>query len=272
VNINIGFDPIIAQWGSFQLGWHGIFTAIAVLAAVQVAVYLGQKEGFLADTIYSVAGWGIVGGVIGARLFHVADHIPYYLVNPWLIPAVWEGGIAIYGAFIGGLVGGGIVAVRERLPVWRLLDIAAPAMLVGQAIGRLGCLSNGDAWGAAATGCKYCLTLTYQSPNDLLPDDLRGVPTQPYPLYEILCEIVLLGILYLAREPLARVPGLRFLVAAIGYAVIRFGLTFFREETVVAFGLQEAQVIALVTGAICLALLGWRLARAPQPATQAVEP
>ncbi len=46
MNITIGFDPIIVQWGSFQLGWHGIFTAIAVLVAVQVAVYLGQKKGF----------------------------------------------------------------------------------------------------------------------------------------------------------------------------------------------------------------------------------
>jgi phosphatidylglycerol---prolipoprotein diacylglyceryl transferase len=272
VNINIGFDPIIAQWGSFQLGWHGIFTAIAVLVAVQLAVYVGEKEGFDSDTTYSVAGWGIVGGVVGARLFHVADHVPYYLANPLLIPAVWEGGIAIYGAFIGGLVGGGIAAYRAHLPIWRLLDVAAPAMVVGQAIGRLGCLSNGDAWGAAAAGCQYCLTLTYLHPNDLLPSDLRGVPTQPYPLYEILLEIVLLGVLWLLREPLARVPGLRFLVAAIGYAAIRFGLTFFREETLVAFGLQEAQLIALVTGAVCLVLLAWRLARAPQPATQAVEP
>jgi phosphatidylglycerol:prolipoprotein diacylglycerol transferase len=80
----------------------------------------------------------VVGGIVGARLFHVADHLPYYLANPLLIPAVWEGGIAIYGAFLGGLIGGVVAARRARLPIWRLLDVAAPAMLVGQAIGRLG--------------------------------------------------------------------------------------------------------------------------------------
>jgi len=88
--------------------------------------------------IYGVAGWGVAGGIVGARLFHVADHLSFYLANPLLIPQVWEGGIAIYGAFLGGLVGGSIAAYRARLPIWRLLDVAIPGMLVGQAIGRFG--------------------------------------------------------------------------------------------------------------------------------------
>jgi phosphatidylglycerol---prolipoprotein diacylglyceryl transferase len=138
MNVTIGFDPIIAQLGPFQLGWHGIFTALAVVIAVRLAAYLGEREGISAETIYRVAAWGIVGGMVGARLFHVADHVSYYVANPWLIPAVWEGGIAVYGAFIGGLVAGWIGALRAGLPIWRLLDIAAPAMLVGQAIGRFG--------------------------------------------------------------------------------------------------------------------------------------
>lgn len=138
MNVNVSFDPIIAQWGSFQLGWHGVFVALAVVIAVRFAAYLGEKEGIQSDTVYGIATWGVVGGIVGARLFHVADHLQFYLANPLLIPAVWEGGIAVYGAFIGGLIGGGIVAWRDRLPIWRLLDVAAPAMLVGQAIGRFG--------------------------------------------------------------------------------------------------------------------------------------
>jgi phosphatidylglycerol:prolipoprotein diacylglycerol transferase len=258
VNVDISFDPIIAQIGPFQLGWHGLFTAIAVVVAIRLAAYLGERQGVPADTIYGIATWGVIGGIVGARLFHVADHLSYYLENPLLIPQVWEGGIAIYGAFIGGLIGGGIAAWREHLPIWVLLDVAAPAMLVGQVIGRLGCLSNGDAWGAQATPCPYCLTLTYLNPNDLLPDNLRGVPTYPYPFYEQIGVLILLGVLWLARDQLARVPGLRFLVAALGYAIIRFVLTYFRQETVIVWGLQEAQVIALVTAAVIVPLLVWR--------------
>ena len=137
MNIDIGFDPVIAQLGPFQLGWHGVFTAIAVVVAIRVAAVIGEREGVQADTVYNLAGWGVVGGLVGARVFHVADHLSFYLANPLLIPAVWEGGIAVYGAFIGGLVAGGIAAWRAQLPVWRLLDVAAPAMLVGQAIGRI---------------------------------------------------------------------------------------------------------------------------------------
>jgi phosphatidylglycerol:prolipoprotein diacylglycerol transferase len=138
VNIDIAFDPVIAQVGPFQIGWHGLFTALAVLVAVRVAAMLGRRQGFDPETISSVAVWGVIGGLVGARAFHVADHLSFYLSNPLLIPAVWEGGIAVYGAFLGGIGGGLIAAWRKQLPVWRLLDVAAPAMLVGQAIGRFG--------------------------------------------------------------------------------------------------------------------------------------
>jgi len=135
--------------------------------------------------VYPIAGWGVAGGLIGARLFHVADHLSYYQQNTLLIPAIWEGGIAVYGTFIGGLVGGFVAAWRSHLDPWPLLDIAAPSMLVGQGIGRLGCLCNGDAWGGDATGCPFCLAIRYTNQNDLLPANLKGVPTYAYPPYDI---------------------------------------------------------------------------------------
>jgi prolipoprotein diacylglyceryltransferase len=97
----------------------------------------------------------------------------------------------------------------------------------------------------------------------LLPDNLRGVPTQPYPLYEALCEVALLALLWVGRDALPRIPGVRFLIAALGYAGIRFGLTYLRQETIVAWGLQEAQLVALVTGVAALALAFARLHTRP---------
>jgi len=212
MTLTFAFDPVIAQWGPFQLGWHGIFTALAVMVALWLAGRLAMQRGIPSEVVYGIAGWSIAGGLIGARLFHVADHLSYYLENPLLIPAIWEGGIAVYGAFIGGLVGGGIAAWRSHLDPWPLLDIAAPSMLVGQAIGRLGCLCNGDAWGGDATGCPFCLAIRYTNQNDLLPANLRGVPTYAYPLYEIAAEALLLATLWLFRDRLRQRPGLTFLV------------------------------------------------------------
>jgi len=136
MQIVIGFDPIIAQVGPFQLGWHGLLTGVAVVVAVWFAMRLAARRGFATWALGDVVFWAIVAGGIGARLFHVLDHLEFYAQNPPLIFAFWEGGIAVYGAFIGGVVGGLIAAWRAHLPIWRLLDVAGPAMLVGQGLGR----------------------------------------------------------------------------------------------------------------------------------------
>ena len=263
--IDVTLDPVIAQLGPIALGWHGVLTALAVAVAVWLGVRRAVRVSGPAAPLDTVATWAIVGGLIGARLFHVLDHLPAYAANPLAALAIWEGGIAVYGAFLGGIAGGALAARRAGLPLWPLLDAAAPAVLVGQAIGRLGCLSNGDAWGAP-TGAAW--GIVYWHPHALLPAALRGVPTHPYPLYEIVATLALLGALWLARRRLAA-PGEMFLAAAIGYAAIRFGLTFFRQETLVLWGLQEAQLVALATGALAVALL---LARRCRPHLTAAAP
>lgn len=253
MTVTFAFDPDLFRLGPLAIGWHGIFTATAVFVAVWLGLRGAERLGLSGEHLTGVVTWAIVGGVVGARLFHVADHLSYYAAHPLEVLAVYEGGIAVYGAFVGGLAAGAFAARRRRLPIAKLLDVAAPAMLVGQAIGRLGCLSNGDAWGAP-TGTGY--GIVYTNPNDRLPADLLGVPTHPYPAYEILAVLALLGGLWvLRRERALRRDGQLFLVAAIGYAAIRFGLTFFRQETIVWAGLQEAQVVSLAAAAVALAAL-----------------
>jgi phosphatidylglycerol:prolipoprotein diacylglycerol transferase len=262
--IEISIDPIIAQIGPFQLGWHGIFSMLALLAGVWIGLWRARRLGLDVDTMVSGLGWVIAGAVVGARLFHVLDHLPYYAQHPLEIVAVWQGGIAVYGGFVGGVLAGVVAAWRLGLPVWRSLDAAAPGMLVGQAVGRIGCLINGDAWGGP-TGCPC--GVVYWHEHALLPPDLLGVPTHPYPLYEIVGVAVLLGLLWIMRGRSVR-PGTTFLVTTIGYGLVRFVLSFVRQETVIVFGLQEAHIIALVTTAIAVAILTARLAitRTPVPA------
>ena len=106
--------------------------------------------------------------------------------------------------------------------------------------------------------CPFCLAIRYTNQNDLLPADLKGVPTYAYPAYEAACDLALVLVLWVFRDRLRTRPGLTFLLGAIGYAAIRFGLTYFRQETVIAWGLQEAQVIAVVTGFAAMLTLVWR--------------
>ncbi len=254
--LKIGFDPTFLRLGGLSIGWHGFFTAVAVLVAVWLGLRRAEAMGLVGPAVGSVAIGAVAGGLVGARLFYLFDH-PSQLTRPADLLAIWRGGIAVYGSFLGGIVGGLIAARGSGLPVWRGLDAGAPAMLIGQMIGRLGCLSNGDAWGKPTGGSWGIM---YLNANDLLPRQLLGVPTHPYPIYEIAAVALLLGLLWMGRKRL-RAPGEIFLVAAVGYAVIRFGLTFFRQESVILWGLQEAQLVALGTGIVAIALLFARKAK-----------
>jgi len=256
--IQMTMDPIIAQFGPFELGWHGVFSTLALLAGLWIGLARAGQLGLDVDRMVSGMGWVIGGAIVGARLFHVLDHLGYYAQHPLEIVAIWQGGIAVYGGFIGGVLAGVVAAWKlGGVPIWPALDAAAFGMLIGQAVGRIGCFINADAWGAP-TGGPY--GVVYWHEDALIPPDLLGVPTHPYPLYEIGCVLVLMGLLWAVRGQLRR-PGTTFLLMAIGYGVIRFGLSYFRQEAIVAFGLQEAQVVAVVTSAIALVLLAVRLAK-----------
>src|SRR4051794_2728332 len=132
ITVDIGFDPIIARLGTFELGWHGILTSVAVLAGVWLALWLAARRGISTDMVANIATWGVVGGIVGARVFHVLDHLPTYLQDPASILAVWQGGIAVYGAFIGGVVAGGFFAGGPRAGILPLLGISAPPLFLGQ--------------------------------------------------------------------------------------------------------------------------------------------
>ena len=248
--IEIRLEPTLASVGPFSLGWHGLLTMLAVVIAVRFGMHSAKRAGHPVAPLWSVMTWAMVGGLIGARTFYVIDHGATYLEDPLGALAIWQGGIAVYGAFIGGIAAGVFAARREGLRVWPLLDIAAPAMLVGQAIGRLGCLINGDTWGAP-TGADW--GLVYRDPGALLPSALLGVPTHAYPIYEMAATLTLLALLWLLRRLVPH--GQLFLLAVVGYAAIRFALTSFRQETVILGGLQQAQLVALLSGLTALALL-----------------
>ena len=100
--IEIGIDPNIIERGGIILSWHGLFSVIAVGVAIWLTAKYAPRHGITADDVYSVAVWGIIGGVIGARLLHIVDKLDYYTANPLDIFAIWTGGIAVWGGVLGG--------------------------------------------------------------------------------------------------------------------------------------------------------------------------
>jgi phosphatidylglycerol:prolipoprotein diacylglycerol transferase len=257
--IVIGMSPTIVSVGHFMLRWYGLFFMLGIASGIWLGLREARRKGFDPELLESFVIWAVVGGMVGARLFHVVDRWDLYAADPLRAFAIWEGGLAVYGGMVGGVLAGVVFALRHKLAVWKLADAAAPGMILGQAVGRLACIPNGDAYGAPT---HVPWAFIYTNPESMVPRELLGVPLHPYPVYELLFDLVLLGLLWRLRG-VFKIDGLLFLTYVGVYAVGRFLLTYFRIEQIWFWGLQEAQVVALLALAGAVLLLVWRLRAGP---------
>ena len=260
--IVIDIDPVIVALGPLKLRWYSLMIMIGVMVGVWLSARLAERRGISADDIYNAAFWVVGFGIVGARLTHVIDQWDHYAANPWSIPAIYEGGIAIWGGMLAGGIGGWLYTLRAKIPFWPFADSVAHGTLLGQIIGRVGCIVNGDVAGKPTEGFAFIYTNT----NALLPNrEYFNTPTQPYPLYEMLLNLVLFGLLFVVARR-ARFEGAVFLAYCVGYSLVRFFLTFTREEAQFLFGLQQAQVISLIVIVIAAYLYLYLRGRpAPRP-------
>ncbi len=275
-SISIGINPNLIDFWGLTLSWHGVMTFVGVAVAVWLVARWGGREGMTVDSIYSVAVWAIIGGVIGARILHVIDFWDeVYKDNLISVFSVWSGGIAIYGAIIGGFIGGALyIMIRNSswfLGIWRtvfpfmgeahkanlpgigrLADVTAPALLIGQAIGRVGDVINGEHF-AKVTELPWGVIYTHpNSPGIFRP------PTHPAVGYELLFDLALFVAIWPLRNRL-RPNGMFFALYLASYSIGRFFISFLREEFNEYFGaLNEAQVVAIIVVLVTVPLLVWK--------------
>ena len=128
--------------------WYGVIIAAGIALAVLLGSLREKRLGLPRDTSVDLALLGVPCAVVGARLYYVLFSWDHYAAEPVRALYVWEGGLAIYGGILGGLLAGLLYARRRRLPFLRLADLAAPCFALGQAVGRWGNFVNQEAYGA----------------------------------------------------------------------------------------------------------------------------
>jgi phosphatidylglycerol:prolipoprotein diacylglycerol transferase len=232
--------------------WYGIMYVVGIAAGAYVARRYVELLGADLQDMYDLLLWGIGAGLLGGRLFYVVQNRQsYYLHHPQDILAIWQGGMAFFGAIGGALVATVVFAHVRRIPVWPLLDVAAVFAAVGQPFGRVGNIVNGDIVGYAT---HLPWGVAYLNQHSLAP--ALGVAYQPAPAYEMLANFVLLAVLL----PLARRSPRPGVVAAFylgGYSITQFVVFFWRANSITALGLKQAQLTSIVTLVASAALLWW---------------
>ncbi len=258
--IIVDINPIAFAAGPFAIRWYGVAVVAAVLVGFAVGVPEARRRGLDVDQVYNLGIWAVFAALVGARLAHVIDYFDYYAANPQAMLALREGGLSIYGGVLGGVAAGALYARLAKMPILVLLDAVAPALILAQAVGRLGCLVNGDAQGAP-TDLPWAFT--YVHPEALVPE--LGAPGHPYPVYEIIWNLLVFALLWRLRGRL-RSPGVLFLTYAGLYSLGRFFLTYVRQEGEVLWGLQQAQVIAVAVLLVAIPAIAYLSRRPSRPA------
>ena len=147
----IQFTPTSIILFGLTFHWYGVIIAVGMALAVALARARERRLGLPRDTALDLALIGIPAAIVGARLYYVLFSWREYAATPIRALYIWEGGMAIYGGILGGVLAGYLYARRKKLPFLRLADLAAPSIALGQAIGRWGNFVNQEAYGAVAT-------------------------------------------------------------------------------------------------------------------------
>jgi phosphatidylglycerol:prolipoprotein diacylglycerol transferase len=261
--IKIGLDPKLFDLAGIEITWHGLFTAVGVIAGVGVAAAFGRRAGFSEDSIYNVALALVVGGIIGARALYVIENWSLFEHDIGQVFAVNTGGISIYGALIGGTVGALGYAVVSRLPnIPQAADIASMGGIIGMAVGRIGDVINGEHF-AKSTDLPWGVSYTNaNSPSYLY---FGGPDTVQHPAvgYELVGDLVIFALLVLVYTRVRR-SGVTFFSWMLLYGALRLGVSFFRLDDIVWLGLRTAQLIAIASMALAVVALIYLLRTPPQ--------
>ena len=223
-------DPIAFEVGSLSVRWYGIFITLAILIGYGVACLNAKKRGISMDFMLELFLWVVPFAIVFARLayvlFHPADFAVHSVKDIGQIFAIWEGGITILGAIPGGALGAFIACKRNKVRVSTVLDVIAPGLVLGQALGRWGNFANQELYGMAVTNPAY-----QKFPFAVFIDAENGWFQATF-FYEMVLNLIgfaiLMCVFYRSKKNL-----MTFMTYLVWYMVVRAIMEVFRSDAVI---------------------------------------
>ena len=252
-------DPVAIALGPLQVHWYGVIIGLAIILALYIAIRETEKRGLDKDVFMDLMLWAIPIAILSARLYYVIFEWNYYSQNPGEIIAIWNGGLAIHGALIGGVITAIVFTKKRQVSFWQLVDIAAPSIILGQAIGRWGNFINQEAHGGEVT---RAFLENLQLPEFIINQMyINGAYYHPTFLYESIWNFVGFILLILLRKVNLR-RGEMFLSYVIWYSVGRFFIEGMRTDSLMLTeSLRMAQTISAVLIIAAVVVLLYRRAK-----------
>lgn len=255
--LSLALNPIAFNLGPIEVHWYGIIIASGVILAVWLAVKEGDKRGIKADDIYDMILWALPAALICARLYYVVFQWSYYKNNPGEIIKIWDGGIAIYGSLIGAMIVVILFCRHRVIPVWLMLDVAAPTVILAQAIGRWGNFMNQEAFGQV-TSLSFLQGL--HLPHFIITQMyISGAYRQPTYLYESLWSLLGFTVLVTLRHnPHFFKRGEVFLTYVMWYSFGRFFVEGMRTDSLMLGSLRVSQILSIILFISAIGLIIYR--------------
>lgn len=249
-------NPIAFSLGPIPVHWYGIIIGSGLALALFLAIREGNKRGLPGETLPDLMIWAIPMAIISARIYYVLFEWGYYSQHVSDIPKIWNGGIAIHGAIIGSVITAYFFAKSKGISFWKIADIAAPSLILGQAIGRWGNFMNQEAHGGPVS--RDFLENLHLPKFIINQMDIAGIYYQPTFLYESTWDFAgFILLIFLRRANLRR--GEIFLSYLIWYSVGRYFIEGMRTDSLMLMQyLRMAQIISIVLIAIGAAVLIYR--------------
>ncbi|MGE4483531.1 MAG: prolipoprotein diacylglyceryl transferase [Oscillospiraceae bacterium] len=233
--------------GNFKFYWYGLIIAIGLTLAVIYALRSRNRFGLTEDNILDMLICAVPSAIVCARIYYVVFNYDLYRGNFLDVFKIWNGGIAIYGAVIGGMLAVVIFCKIKKISIGAMLDVGALGLLIGQAIGRWANFINREAYGAS-TNLPWKMGLT---------SGTKTIYVHPTFLYESLWNIIGFIILHHISKKHRKFDGQIFAMYIAWYGFGRFFIEGLRVDSLYLFGtgLRVSQILAIITFGIAVIFL-----------------